>query len=291
MIPGLGAAIRLGRGVHKKHQLEERIKELEALCSTPAISHYTGLKRFEVASALSDAELGEVLDAGATTALLRAEAERHMQVMEKELMAVMDEAASVAATRAEVFALGMALKEVALSFDDSVTAFQVQSDRCLEDIRNDAKTRLGAVDEVQRKVTSLQADLDARVRQLDHNLMDFEHRASTLLSEIEQRDNSIRVALQSTLEQGRQRTEQVIQTWQVEANARLDDLASQTEAGVRELLSEVRAERDAHPSLQRQVNELRADVTSGLSGLKLRIVTLAAGGGLAVLALLALHVH
>lgn len=131
MIPGLGAAVRVGKGFRQRKQFESRIQELEILWTTPAASHYEGVKRFEVATVLCDAELGRIFESDVEPDIRAKAAREYLNVLEMEYVMVLEQASSTPASKAEVYALGLALKEVALSFDETSADFKATCDEQL----------------------------------------------------------------------------------------------------------------------------------------------------------------
>ncbi|MFF5076251.1 hypothetical protein ACFY36_04320 [Actinoplanes sp. NPDC000266] len=212
MIPGLGAGVRLVRGVHQKKQIESRIEELTRLGETPAVAHYEGLKRFEVATLICDAHLGVVIDAKAGRRKLRRACDHYLTVMKKEYDMVLEEASGATATKAEVYALGLALKEVALSFDDATAEFTAKSDAGLARLRTEldgnrqrssaalaefAGAARSAVDQIAAAGNGRLAELDgqvtARLTEIDREVQD---RLARMDAARERGDREVAAALQ-----------------------------------------------------------------------------------------------
>jgi hypothetical protein len=118
LIPGFSAAVKLAKGVRARAQIEARIGELNDLCSTPAVSHYEGTRRFEVVTAICDAKLGVAISEGINGWMLRVIMGDYLDVMEREYAMIRNQAAGVPATKAETYALGLAVKEVSLSLEE-----------------------------------------------------------------------------------------------------------------------------------------------------------------------------
>lgn len=172
VIPGVGSAMRLGRGILERNRIESRIEELDELFSTPATIHYKGMQRFEVATALCDAKLGLVMDGPGDQS--RTEAiEEYLSALKREYDMVLEQTSSASATKAEVYALGLALKEVALSFDEVSDEFARTSAEAIDRLDSTSRSTLA---ELGRKADAWLAEQEREQR--DH-LREFD----TLLTE------------------------------------------------------------------------------------------------------------
>jgi hypothetical protein len=232
MIP-VGAGIRMYRGFKKKHQLEERIELLEDLCSTPAISHYSGLQRFDVAAALADAKLGLLLSKEAPVDQRKAESQAILQFLKGEFEVVAEAASQNPATKAEVFALGLAVREVALSLDDAVAAFRETSDGCLTSIKERGETE---------------------IRELNRTRSDLEQANATN---------------QARCDQMLQKVHEGIQLWQAVTRDQLDQAFRSEEAKLETSLASVnQAIAESPAGLRSDLDALRASVSSTITWLK-----------------------
>lgn len=185
MIPGLGAAVRVGKGLQERKHIESRIEELEKLFSTPATTHYKGMQRFEVATALCDAKLGLAIDGAGNQS--RAETvEEYLSALKREYDMVLEEASSASATKAEIYALGLALKEVALSFDEVSEEFRsTQVERLAELSAESERVRRASAD-VFDEFTRTAADAIKRLDSTNHStLAELTRKVDTWLAEQE----------------------------------------------------------------------------------------------------------
>lgn len=233
MIPGLGAAVRLTRGVHQKKQIESRIAELTRLNTTPAVDEYTGLQRFEVATVICDAQLGLVLDGKAGKRSVREECDHYLDVMEREYEMVLEEAASAPATKAEVFALGLALKEVALSFDEISAEFTTSSERQLARLKQElANNRKQSAEAMAGFARSAQETLDGIRESGRGTLAELDERAATRLAELDQEIRNRLGSIDASLERGMRETTAMMDGMRASAAAMVDQVEQRMQAAV-----------------------------------------------------------
>jgi hypothetical protein len=127
---GIGAAIRFVRKMYqggaKVEQVDAAIAKLEKECAAPVLSPFRGRERFDAAVRLHDATLLRRVQQkpDATTRLTLIDAYVESTVKEYEMAKA--DLTSTPATRADVVALGLALKQIALSLDEEISVFRTK---------------------------------------------------------------------------------------------------------------------------------------------------------------------
>lgn len=147
----------IGYGFSSK-KITRRIKELEAEDARPLLSMFSGVERFDAARRLLDAALiqrlrtdGEAERPGVI--------ERYLTRSHEEYTMARENLAAVPATRADIAALGLAFKELTLTFDRELTAFRESS----------AAELTGIIDAAQAKLREdTTARLDEMAAYVDH---------------------------------------------------------------------------------------------------------------------------
>lgn len=276
MIPGLGAGVRLARGIHQKKQLEERIEELTTLNSTPAVSHYQGLKRFEVATLICDAQLGLAIDGRSGDLDLRDTCDHYLDVLEREYEMVREQATGAVATKAEVYALGLALKEVALSFDEASSEFTTKSDRQIAKLRAELEgNRRKSSDAMAEFSRAARAAIDEVNESGRGKLSELDERATARLAALDQGVQDRLVRIDTSLE--RESRDAVAALEEVRSSAAA--LMAEVERRVEAVLASAEAElRSQTQKVEASTARAQSQTAAGFRSLKIMIMTV----GLAV---------
>jgi hypothetical protein len=112
----LGVLFRIIRGVKRTVELPEAIDRLEAFVERHPARQYTGTERFHIVLTLENAKLHQRLQADGLTARRRLQLQQeYLNRIEEEFEMAEKDLEQEQATRAEVTALGLALKELALT--------------------------------------------------------------------------------------------------------------------------------------------------------------------------------
>ncbi|MEA2344257.1 MAG: hypothetical protein QOF63_2426 [Thermoanaerobaculia bacterium] len=153
-------------GVNSK-KISKRIKKLEAEEARPLLSSFSGVERFDAAHRLLDAALIQRLRTSADPE--RPEIiEQYLTRSHEEYAMARENLAAVPATRADIAALGLALKELTLTFDRELAAFREGSateltritDRAQAELRESSESRFA---ELSKRVSNaVAADATAR---------------------------------------------------------------------------------------------------------------------------------
>lgn len=141
-------------------RLDQAIREAERQERRSLLDGLAGVERFNAAAAHLEATLlvrAETLrDAAGRAALLS----RYLQRLQEEYEMARNDLKQVPASRAEVVALGLALKEVALSLDTELAQFRGTADQTVREVRSGVA---GARDEALQQVERAAAELDGRL--------------------------------------------------------------------------------------------------------------------------------
>lgn len=125
---GLGALVRVMRksyrGSHEADRLDVAIGTLEQQYLNPVLSTFTGTERFNVATRLLDATLLHRLKDRPSNAARTHIVNQYLAKFSEEYEMAKSNLASEPATRAEVVALGLALREISLTLDNEVEEFR-----------------------------------------------------------------------------------------------------------------------------------------------------------------------
>jgi hypothetical protein len=170
----IGALFKAGRGIHRSAQLPDLIEAAERRASTPILDTISGVERFDVAVAIQDALLVRQAKTGPVS---QAERKHYIRKLRKEYQMAKSDLESQPANRAEVAALAIGLKELALNLDEQVSRFRQQSEQQLRQHAAGQKQELGRfVGEAQQAL---------RQQESRHNavLSGFESQGATLLQE------------------------------------------------------------------------------------------------------------
>lgn len=179
----LGAGFKFARGLKRTWLLPERIAKAEEKLRVPLLDKYQGAKRFELAQSLLDAKLYAGLDkAGHSAKRQRVEFERYISSLYKEYQMAKSDLSKISATRAEVVALGIAMKQMAFSYDDELTNFTNEKQEALEKVQQGFLTqtkeycqRLAQLeDEYERELAEHKATVlkrfDVKIKEFDASL-------------------------------------------------------------------------------------------------------------------------
>ncbi|MEZ4825088.1 MAG: hypothetical protein R3C61_02165 [Bacteroidia bacterium] len=131
MLP-LGFLIRAGKGVNRGIELRQLIDEIEVLIETPILDAYSGVARFEAANLIQDAKISDFLETNPDKDRYRVFVERYIQELIKEFEMAASELEKQYANKAQIAALGIAIKEIALTLDDEIEEFRKKSTREIE---------------------------------------------------------------------------------------------------------------------------------------------------------------
>lgn len=165
---GLGAAFKATRKLKRHHDLPKLIEDAEREASSRILDKYEGRDRFKIAIGLLDAaftkHLEEINDHQSKLALKKS----YIQHLRKELHMAAGALSNEPAMRVETAALGIAIKELAVTLDDQVEAFEQRSRALLSDHDRDFQ-RL--VEETSRNADTRTASaIDSLTRQVNRQI-------------------------------------------------------------------------------------------------------------------------
>lgn len=126
-MPFLGAALRVVAGLTTTFALRKQIGRIENTLAVPIVDKYSGVQRYEIAARLAEIRLIHELETDPASC---SDAKRFWkETVTEELKMAETELQQQHATRAEVVALGIAVRELALNLDEQVTAFQEKAQK------------------------------------------------------------------------------------------------------------------------------------------------------------------
>lgn len=121
-MPFLGAAFRAVAGITNTLVLRRKIGRAETRLAVPIVDKYSGAQRYEIAERLAEVRL--IHDLENNPASLSDAKKLWKETVTEELKMAEKELEQQYASRAEVVALGIAVRELALNLDEQVKAFQ-----------------------------------------------------------------------------------------------------------------------------------------------------------------------
>lgn len=127
----IGPAIRIVKGGAKSAQLRYLLPHLEKRLSTPLLERFSGAERFDIAAAIAEIQFLEAVKACPDAEAVAAK--KFISNLKEEFQMAKEELKDREATMADIAALSIALKELAVSLDKHVhEAWRVAGDHQTE---------------------------------------------------------------------------------------------------------------------------------------------------------------
>jgi hypothetical protein len=272
---GLGAIIRVFRktvgGFQRADQLDATITSLESEYAKPVLATFNGVARYDAAERFLDATLLRRLQTQPSDVERRNIIRRYLDRFHEEYVMAKPDLAGTPATRAEVVALGVALREIALTLDDEIADFRARSAVVLDEQRaSGTSTAALARQKVDEAVLRLSAEVRSSVerveRELQSNIESSFSRHTQNVSEqlaVSERDHIARLTVLSAeqgnrlaaqladgLADGTRRIEGVAEECRRSINEHRQAIASTIEVHDRQLTMSINAIRTAQASAE-----------------------------------------
>jgi hypothetical protein len=120
---GLGALLKAGKGIHRHTQLPNLISKAQHENLTPILNHYHGVERFKIASKLFESQL--IFQINQSPNNKKYYKQQYILILKEEFNMSKHELSKQPATMADIAAITIALKEVAISLDDTINQFEI----------------------------------------------------------------------------------------------------------------------------------------------------------------------
>ena len=143
------------------------------LLTSAPLDHYKGIERFEAAQSLMDAWLFQQLEQteGASSSEVLNE---YLEVLYREYQMAKSDLAKENATRDEVVALGLAMKEMAFSYDKEIAAFSAKQDKSFHAFRKLTGDLEGVKEEFLSHVAAYESELNQQRQSLEKVRKEYE---------------------------------------------------------------------------------------------------------------------
>jgi hypothetical protein len=172
---GLGAIIRVFRktvgGLQRADQLDATITSLEGEYAKPVLATFTGVARYDAAERFLDATFVRRLQTQPSDVERRNIIRRYLDRFHEEYVMAKPDLEGSPATRAEVVALGLALREIALTLDDEIADFRARSAVLLDENRaSGTSTATLARQKVDEAILRLSGEVRSSVERVEREL-------------------------------------------------------------------------------------------------------------------------
>jgi hypothetical protein len=122
---GIGAAVKIVRGVKRTNELPQLIQKNEQEINKHILQNYQGVRRYEIAERLLDAILiQQIIQQPYHSEHFK---KNYILNLKKEFTMAQYELSKQNATREDIAKITIALREVALSLDESIKLFNIKS--------------------------------------------------------------------------------------------------------------------------------------------------------------------
>src|SRR5436309_9643104 len=198
---GIGAVVRLfTKGYENNRKLNELgkiVNDLEAQQRTPFFDLLTGVERFDTVLPLLDAAFSRNIALVTNAAAKRTLVSNYLTKIQREYEMAKEELSQIPASRAEVAALGLALREISVALDKEIDDLRSKG----QDIFTQQASRYLEVQaSLEEKLTTnfrvLQSDTNSRMssefsRQAEHIDGKASENRRIILSELEKRASAL----------------------------------------------------------------------------------------------------
>jgi len=163
---GVYSSITFGKAVIETFTLNKDIKKHEDKIRKHLLNHLQGAKRYEAAETLFSIALGDALCAAGSDQKKQLEIKYHyLDRLRDEYEMSKETLSKELANKAEVVALGLALREVALSLDDEIEKFRKNTVELRDRTQKAAEEQFNQYELLRNKASDLFHQLDKQIGQ------------------------------------------------------------------------------------------------------------------------------
>ena len=272
MVFGIGAAIKTGFKIKENKakigKLETLVAQLENQQREPFFKNLSGVERFDTLLPLVDATFAHKVKSVRTQADKDSLVRNYLETAHKEFLMAKEELQKIPASRAEVAALGLALREVSVTLDKEIAGLRVKG----EEIFKQQASRCSALEEdlrnrIAKSHEDHQLEISARLaREFSQHSEHIETKAS------ENRDVLL-AELKRGVAEVNNRTQDLVQENYKVISSEIRDLS---ESARKELKTEVEARFGRlSADMGRRLDEISAQQTKALEQLNHQIHAMA----------------
>jgi len=238
------------KGQQQIEQLDRAIEETEKVCSKPLLDGFSGTDRFDAAQRWLDATLTQRTN-GPDVGQRDEITENYLEKMHQEFEMARDELQGTTATRAEVVALGLATRELSLSFDSSLETLTRQAQEVLRTNVDRAEVRL------QEQLT---AWLDSQSQAIARRQQEAEQALQTKLEAlVDDTARKISQRMDQTAADSRAALERELTRSQEDLRSEIAKKSQEVSARMSRRLDELREEQGAHQAKADQRLDMMAN--------------------------------